>query len=148
MERLKTLERKLCDELVRIGDGNITTQNLESIVKLSTAIEKLMKADYYEKMDGEEYSNARSKTTGRYISRRYDEHGDSYGMDERYDRYMDSKNSYRYSRAGSDKQQMLGDLSSMLEGLTTKFENICRETDCSEEIDTIQRYMNRLKNIK
>ena len=157
MDKLKNIEQKLCDELEKIGAGPITAQNLEAVVKLATVLEKCKKAEYYDgDTEGEEYSErrGRSRTTGRYVSRdgRYSGndymHGDSYGMDERLGRYMDSKSSYRYSRTGNDKQQMLNDLSEMMDGLTEKLESMCRDTDCAEEIETMQRYINRLKAIK
>lgn len=155
MEKLKNIVTKLCDELAKIGDGPVTSGNLDAVVKLSTALEKLKKAEYYDQDEQQEYSErrGRSRMTGRYVSRdgRADSdymHGDSYGIDDKMNRYMDSKTSYRYSRTGNNKQNMLDDLSDMMDGLTEKLETMCRDTDCNEEIETIQRYINRIKAIK
>lgn len=70
------------------------------------------------------------------------------GGDEDYQRYMDSKRSYRSGDKSSDcKQRMIDALERHLDKLTDEIGELSRDSDCTEEKNTILRYVDKLKRM-
>ena len=70
------------------------------------------------------------------------------GGDEDYQRYMDSKRSYRSGDKSSDcKQRMIDALERHLDKLTDEIGELSRDSDCTEEKNTIMRYVDKLKRM-
>ena len=70
------------------------------------------------------------------------------GGDEDYQRYMDSKRSYRSGDKSADcKQRMISALERHLDKLTDEIGEMGRDAECQEERDTIMRYVDKLKRM-
>lgn len=69
------------------------------------------------------------------------------GYSETYDRYMDSKQSFRANKSGDCKQRLMQTLEEYMQEFTGQMEEMLRDSDCAEERTTIQRYLGKLKNI-
>ncbi len=72
-----------------------------------------------------------------------------YGYDggtESYNRYMDSKQSFRQSGGNGDcKRRLMETLDDYMEEFSEQMEEMLRDSDCVEEKETIKRYINKLK---
>ena len=108
------LKDKLCKELTELTQNrDITNASLDQIDKLTHSIKSLatiiaMEDSGYSEMDGYEdgrggnsYARGRSMRTGRYISREGGNSGRGY--------------SSRYSREGTDREQVAQQLDQMME---------------------------------
>lgn len=111
--------------------------------------------DNYSSADGYSGARRRRDSRGRY-SRDSGERGYSYDSggrdytdrdDEMYSRYRQSKQSYRNGGGAECKQRLMNTLEDYMEGFSKKMEEMLRDSDCSEERETIQRYLHKLKNL-
>lgn len=85
--------------------------------------------------------------SGRRRGRGYSREG-GYSGDDGYDRYMESKRSYRSSGGSGDcKQRLTETLEDYMESFNEKMEEMLRDSDCAEERETIRRYMKKLGNL-
>lgn len=92
---------------------------------------------------------ARNDGYDRRNSYGYDRRGYSMdGGDDDYNRYMESKRSYRSGDKSSDcKQRMISALERHLDKLTDEINEMGKDADCAEERDTIMRYVDKLKRM-
>lgn len=66
---------------------------------------------------------------------------------EAYDRYMDSKQSYRNGGGSDCKQRLMATLDEYMDNFSEQMEEMLRDADCAEERETIQRYLRKLKDL-
>lgn len=71
---------------------------------------------------------------------------DGYSSDH-YDRYMDSKQSYRSSKSPECKQRLMDTLEDYMDSFSRQMEEMLRDSDCAEERTTIKRYLDKIKDI-
>lgn len=95
----------------------------------------------YSRDDGSNYENGDSFRRG-YSRNSYLDGGYS-----GYDRYMDSKQSYRSSKSPECKQRLMDTLEDYMDDFTQRMEEMMRDSDCAEERTTIKRYLDKIKNI-
>lgn len=66
---------------------------------------------------------------------------------ENYERYMDSKQSYRASQNSDCKQRLMTTLDEYMDSFTKQMEDMLKDSDCREEKETITRYLKKLQQI-
>lgn len=64
-----------------------------------------------------------------------------------YDRYMDSKQSYRTTKSPECKKRLMETLEEYMDDFTERMEEMLRDSDCAEERTTIKRYLDKIKTI-
>lgn len=64
-----------------------------------------------------------------------------------YDRYMDSKQSYRSNKSPECKQRLMNTLEDYMDSFSKQMEEMLRDSDCAEERTTIKRYLEKIKNL-
>ena len=69
------------------------------------------------------------------------------GYSGNYDRYMESKQSYRSSKSPECKQRLMENLEQYMDDFSQRMEEMLRDSDCQEERATIKRYIDKIKNI-
>lgn len=79
-----------------------------------------------------------------YVRGHYSRDG---GYSGNYDRYMDSKASYRSSKSPECKQRLMNTLEEYMDDFSHQMEEMLRDSDCAEERSTIKRYLDKIKNI-
>lgn len=178
MEEIYLLCEKVKEELAKIAEKGLNTSNLETTYKLIDIYKDIKNVEYWEakkeyydsQMDGG-YSGEDRHDDGRgrdgYSARgrkrdsrgRYSRDGGRYARDggysynqgggaESYDRYLDTKQSYRYSgNNGECKKRLLEAADEHMAELTEQIEEMLRDADCAEEKETIKRYLAKLKSI-
>ena len=75
----------------------------------------------------------------------------SYAMDggySMYDRYMDAKQSYRSNQSMDGKQKLMESLEDYMDDFTEKIKEMARDADSQDERDLINKFMNKLQNIR
>lgn len=100
-----------------------------------------------------------SRSDGQNMERDYDR-SSSYRFDGRarntdysrdsgstYNRYMDSKQSYRATKSQDCKQRLMDSLESHMENFAHQMEEMLRDSDCAEERATIRKYLDKLHNL-
>ena len=117
--------------------------------------------DYSQRRGRKRDSRGRYSRADGYSGNNY-EHGDSYArrggrMYSRgnsyadgysgYDRYMDSKESYRSNKSPECKERLMNTLEEYMEDFSNQMEEMMRDSDCQEERATIKRYIDKIKNI-
>jgi len=143
----------ICEEIDKIAEKGLTTQNLETAYKLIDMYKDLKTVEGMDDYAEENYSQrgmsmrgrgrgARRDSMGRY-SRAYDE-GNSFDGERRY---MDSKRMYRNEHSMASKQDMLDSLDEYMDSMHTKLKELKRDADTQEERDTIDRYIKMLERI-
>lgn len=170
----KLLEN-ICDELDKIAAKGLNTANLETAYKLIDMLKDLKNVEYWKTKedyyDGEDegYSQAydrrgkredmmmrkvdgdynRDSSYARGRARRRDARGrymrDYSGAAK--DDYMDAKHQYRQTKDGDCKERMMERLEEYLEGFTEELADMSRDADCQEERQTIQRYVDKMRNM-
>lgn len=102
----------------------------------------------YSRDGGNSYDGGESLARrGSYPMRRYSRDGGYNGNYSGYDRYMDSKESYRSTKSPECKQRLMQTLEEYMEDFTEQMEEMLRDSDCQEERTTIKRYIDKIKNI-
>lgn len=119
----------------------------------------------YSQNDG--YSGRRRDSRGRYsrengrgsggssyarrsgYSRRDSYRGGNYSMNDgmNYDRYMDSKESYRSDKSPECKQRLMDTLEEYMGEFSEQLEDMMKDADCREEKEIIERYLKKLQNV-
>lgn len=105
--------------------------------------------------DGESYDDGMSMRGRRrgehyvrgHYSRAGGRNGAAYDSGDMYDRYMDSKNSYRSGKSPECKQRLMSTLEDYMEDFSAQMEEMLRDADCQEERETIERYLKKIKGI-
>ena len=76
----------------------------------------------------------------------------SYAMNDggysMYDRYLDSKQSYRSSKSQDSKQRLMESLEDYMDEFTNKIKEMSRDADTAEEKELINKFMVKLQNIR
>lgn len=76
----------------------------------------------------------------------------SYAMNDggysMYDRYMDAKQSYRNNQSMDGKQKLMESLEDYMDDFTEKIKEMSRDADSAEERELINKFMNKLQNIR
>lgn len=166
---MKDMNRMLdviCEEIEKIADKGLTTANLETAYKLIDMYKDLMTVESMEAGEGysggyDEYSGRRKRDSmGRYSGNDYNSrrgysgrNGDweargSYGKgSDKYERYLDTKESYRANKTSDCKQRLMDTLEEYMQDFTDQMEQMARDSDCAEERTTIRKYINKLKAI-
>lgn len=65
-----------------------------------------------------------------------------------YDRYMDSKQSYRSDKSADGKQRLMDSLEDYMDDFTEKIKEMHRDADTPEEREMISKFMSKLQNIR
>lgn len=99
-------------------------------------------------------SSYRGRRSGEHYVRGHYSRDDGYSHDgysgaysDTYDRYMDSKQSYRSSKSPECKQRLMDSLESYMDDFTRQIEEMSRDADCQEEREMINKFMRKLKSI-
>ena len=82
-------------------------------------------------------------------SRRDSYRGNGYSMNDgmNYDRYMDSKESYRSDKSPECKQRLMDTLEEYMGEFSEQLEEMMRDSDCREEKEIITRYLKKLQSM-
>lgn len=70
------------------------------------------------------------------------------GGNSMYDRYMDSKMSYRSNQSMDGKQRLMDSLEDYMDDFTEKIKEMHRDADTPEEREMISKFMTKLQNIR
>ena len=70
---------------------------------------------------------------------------DGYSM---YDRVMDAKQSYRSEKSQDSKQRLMESLEDYMDDFTEKIKEMAHDADSQDERDLINKFMNKLQNIR
>lgn len=171
---MEKLMQHICDELDKIAEKGFNQSNLDTAYKLVDMYKDLkeseaMEGGYSGNWDGE-YSERRRDSRGRYsrdggsydggssYARRGEHYvrghysRDGYSRDggyseDRYNRYLDSKASYRSSKSPECKQRLMNTLEEYMDDFSQQMEEMLRDSDCAEERTTIKRYLEKIKNL-
>lgn len=127
-------------------DGYSDERRRDSMGRYSRADARMMPeynrdSSYRGRRGGEHY------VRGHYSRAGYDDGGYSGDYNGSYDRYMDSKQSYRSSKSPECKQRLMDTLEDYMSDFSRQMEEMLRDSDCSEERTTIKRYLDKIKNI-
>lgn len=112
----------------------------------------------YSRDDGMSYEGGQSMARGRggrggnnRGRNQYSREG-SYAMNDggysMYDRYMDSKMSYRSNQSMDGKQKLMESLEDYMDDFTEKIKEMHRDADTPEEREMISKFMTKLQNIR
>lgn len=148
------LLKNVCNELERIGESGINGANLDRAHKLSNMYDNLMDAKYREVKTGYYEDMGRSHGYDREYDNGYDrdyERDNSYyrvarDRDDKYSRYLNSKREYRHSQTADCKRDLMNKLDDYMDQFTKEMEDMLKDADCKEERDTINRYIQKIKN--
>lgn len=99
--------------------------------------------------DGNSYARRGEHYVRGHYSRNdgYSRGGSLDGYSGNYDRYMDSKQSYRSSKSPECKQRLMDTLEDYMDEFSRQMEEMLRDSDCTEERATIKRYLDKIKSI-
>lgn len=65
-----------------------------------------------------------------------------------YDKYMDSKMSYRSNQSMDGKKRLMDSLEDYMDDFTEKIKEMARDSDFPEEKEMINKFINKLQNIR
>lgn len=168
--------RKIADKGLNTGNLDTAYKLIDMYKDLRDADYREVKTEYYlEEMGGysqagyekdhslEMYDMGHSERRkrdrmGRYSSNDGYDHESSFrrgysrnsyadGIRTGYDRYMDSKQSYRSNKSPECKQRLMDTLENYMDDFTKQMEEMLRDSDCAEERTTIRRYIDKIKNL-
>lgn len=172
LERICDEMRKIAEKGLNTGNLETAYKLVDMYKDIKNTEYWETKSEYYgavlsEMKSGEGYSERRKRDSrGRYSrdgGGGYSYEGDSsyrgngrgYSRNDGYDRnnggqyerFMDSKNSYRSSKSPDCKKRMMETLEEYMDDFSHQMEEMLRDSDCQEERDTIKRYINKIKSI-
>lgn len=136
----------VCAEMDKISEVGITGANLDRALKLSQLKDNLMDAEYKETkkymMDSTgEYSKD-------YPSSKTRTFGFAANEEDPYNKYMESKKTYRFARTPESKRTLMHDLENYMEEMTGNIADLMKDAECQEERAMIQRYMTKMRDYK
>lgn len=147
MEEMYRMRERIKEELDKIADKGLNIGNLDHAYKLIDMYKDLKNVDYWEAKKesfGTETYGVKSRARedrGRYVR-------EESGNGDVYDRYIDSKRSYRRNSGdGSCKQRLMNTLDDYMDSFSRRMEEMLRDADCAEERETIQRYLSKLNSL-
>lgn len=150
---------KMCDlidkEIEKIADKGLSTSNLETAYKLIDMYKDLKTVEGMEDYADDEYSRAGyddNNSYGRHYVRGHYSREDGRMMDsnrnDAYARYSQAKRDYRHSRSEGGRQMIMDSLEGYMDDLTHKLEDMLSDADTNEEQQMIQKYINKLRQMK
>lgn len=71
-----------------------------------------------------------------------------YSRDDGYSMYMDAKQSYRNNQSMDGKQRLMDSLEEYMDDFTEKIKEMARDSDFPEEKEMINKFINKLQNIR
>ena len=160
----------LPQKIHEIFEKGLTTANIEVAYKLIDMYKDLKEVEHWESEDQHEgqYSQRgrRRDRMGRYSreggSYAYDDgesyadgyaqNDGSYGQDgnrmpDLHRRYSEAKRSYRSTKSGDCKRKLMDTVDEYMDDFAKQMEEMLRDADCKEERDTIQRYLQRIREL-
>ena len=100
-------------------------------------------------MGGQSYArDGRRGNQGRNQYSRMGDYSSNVGGYSTYDRYMDSKQSYRNDQSMDGKQRLMDSLEEYMDDFTEKIKEMHRDADTPEEREMISKFMTKLQNIR
>ena len=90
-------------------------------------------------------SAKRGRKKGEHYVRGHYSRSGGYDSDDRYERYLESKNSYRTGKTPECKQRLMATLEDYMDDFSEQMEEMLRDADCQEERETIERYLKKIK---
>ena len=100
-------------------------------------------------MGGQSYArDGRRGNQGRNQYSRMGDYSSNVGGYSTYDRYMDSKQSYRNDKSSDGKQRLMDSLEDYMDDFTEKIKEMHRDADTPEEREMISKFMTKLQNIR
>ena len=173
MDKMTKLCSVIEQELEKIAEKGLTASNLETAYKLVDMYKDMKNTEYWEQK-GEYYDYVLAEMQGGYSHENMD---DDYAMRYRkrdkmgryskndgmmrikreypmtdggsmYDRYMDSKISYRTDKSMDGKQRLMESLEDYMDDFTEKIKEMHRDADTPEEREMISKFMTKLQNIR
>lgn len=177
MEKIKKLCEIIEHELNKIAEKGLTTSNLETAYKLVDMYKDIKNTEYWE-TKGDYYNHVLREMGGDYGSEDYSMRGrkrdrmgrysrdDGMMMDDRYrrtgrtgysmnegaysmyDKYIDSKQSYRNEKSQDSKQRLMDSLEDYMDDFAEKIKEISRDSDFPEERELVNKLLNKLQNIR
>lgn len=151
MDEMYRMGERIKEELDKIAEKGLNIGNLDHAYKLIDMYKDLKNVDYWEakkdyyETDGYSERNRKRDSHGRYS--RSDGYSYRDGSDA-YDRYIDSKRTYRHNAGdGNCKQRLMNTLDDYMDSFTSRMEEMLRDADCAEERETIQRYLSKLNSL-
>lgn len=145
----------VCEEMGEIARTGLTSGNIDRAYKLVDMLDNLKDAKYREVKTEWLYGEmGQSHGYDRNYENGYDkdyERENSYRRrysmsDDKYSRYMDSKREYRHSQTADCKRDLMNKLDDYMEQFTKEMQTMLKDADCQEERDTINRYLQKIKN--
>lgn len=164
----------LPQKIHEIFEKGLTTANIEHAYKLIDMYKDLKEVEHWDAEDQQEgqYSQRgrRRDRMGRFArndgSYAYD-NGESYedgyaqadGWNDRqyasagnrgleaHRRYMEAKQSYRSTKAPDCKRKLMDTVDEYMDDFARQMEEMLRDSDCKEERDTIQRYLQKIRDL-
>lgn len=167
---------KICNnvemELEKIADKGLNRDNLETAYKLIDMLKDLKeiemgesRASYcgsYGGNSGNSYGNSygsyagadsygdssAARRGGHYVRAHYSRDGaDVQPTAESFNEYMESKASYRSNKSGNCKERLMGTVERYMSDFKAQMEDMLRDTECREEKETIQRYLQAIAEL-
>lgn len=148
----------ICDELDKIADKGLTTNNLETAYKLIDMYKDLNTvmamgeeygdySEYSMDYDGDSsYARGRGRNAKRDSMGRYSrEDGRMYSRNDADMRYSQAKMDYRNSRAG--KSEVMQSLNDKMMELKKELQVMSRDSDFPEERQTIDKYVRMIESV-
>ena len=100
-------------------------------------------------MGGQSYArDGRRGNQGRNQYSRMGDYSSNVGGYSTYDRYMDSKQSYRSDKSADGKQRLMDSLEDYMDDFTEKIKEMARDSDFPEEKEMINKFIGKLQNIR
>lgn len=157
---------KMCElidkEIEKIADKGLSTSNLETAYKLIDMYKDLKTVegmeDYTDDYSGNDMMSGKHYVRGHYsrtgemdnsMRRMYSRDGmDNSMRNDAYSRYSQAKRNYRYSKTDGNKQMIMDSLDDYMADMTEKLEDMLSDADTQEEQQMIQKYINKLRQLK
>ena len=141
------LPQKIHEIMVEKG---LTTANIEHAYKLVDMYKDLRQVEHWEAedMDGGQSQRGRKRDRmGRYSRDDGYSYAEGPHETEAKRRYLDAKQSYRTTKSNECKRQLMDTVNEYMEDFAQEMEEMMRDADCKEERDTIQRYIQHIRNL-
>lgn len=160
----------LPQKIHEIFEKGLTTANIEHAYKLIDMYKDLKEVEHWETEDQQEgqYSQRgrRRDRMGRYAQndglyssdngKSYEDkwegnnyqypRADNRGTDA-HRRYMEAKQSFRSTKSVDCKRKLMDTVDEYMDSFARQMEEMLRDSDCKEERDTIQRYIQKIREL-
>lgn len=152
-------------EMKALANKGLTTANLETAYKLVDIYKDLKQVEHWEhegysqrmignsmmgnSMMGYDNGNSYNDYANRgehYVRGHYSRNG-GYSQGSKYDEYMESKRNYRDDHSNASKSRLVDTAEQYMDDMLHQLEDMKRDCDCKEELEALERYINKIKNI-